>query len=159
MAINPFAGLDLSRQPHALQLARSLDQQRAVLTERVAHVLVGAQVGELPPLLLCDQHPVEPGEAIGIHFPLKLLRYLQLGLPAQLQRNDLAGALANAVGNIVAGDIEGLAVLSHAAHEDIRHPGGYGIPLYKSDRSNHLNSPVNCQAQDPLLELALSNSP
>ena len=67
---NPFAGLDLSRQPHALQLARSLDQQRAVLTERVAHVLVGAQVGELPPLLLGDQHPVEPGEAIGIHLPL-----------------------------------------------------------------------------------------
>src|SRR6266567_8545010 len=102
---NPFASLDLSRQPHALQLARPLDQQRAVLTERVAHVLVGTQVGELPPLLLGDQHPVEPGEAIGIHFPLKLLRYLQLGLPAELQRNDLAGAFANAVGDIVAGDV------------------------------------------------------
>src|SRR5450631_978901 len=57
---NPFAGLDLSRQPHTLQLARALDQEGSILTERVAHVLVGAQVGKLPPLLLGDQHPVEP---------------------------------------------------------------------------------------------------
>ncbi len=116
---NPFASLDLSRQPHALQLARSLDQQRAVLTERVARVLVGAQVGKLPPLLLGDQHPVEPGEAIGIHFTLKLLRHLKLGLPAQFPSNNLAGALANAVGDIVAGDVEGLAVPRDAAHEDM----------------------------------------
>ena len=116
---DPFAGLDLGRQPHALQLARPLDQQRAILTEGVAHVLVGAQVGKLPPLLLGDQHPVEPGEAIGIHFPLKLLRYLQLGLPAQFPGNDLAGPFANAVGDIVAGDVEGLAVLGDAAQEDM----------------------------------------
>ena len=112
-------GLDLSRQPHALELARPLDQQGAVLTERVAHVLVGPQVGELLCLLLGDQHPVEPGEAIGIHLPLKLLRYLQLGLPAQFQRHDLAGALANPVGDVVAGDVEGLAVLGDAAHDDV----------------------------------------
>jgi hypothetical protein len=59
---NPFAGLDLGRQPHTLQLARTLDQEGAVLTEGVAHVLVGAQVGKLPPLLLGNQHPVEPYE-------------------------------------------------------------------------------------------------
>ena len=116
---NPFAGLDLGRQPHALQLARPLDQQGAVLAERVAHVLVGAQVGKLLPLLLGDQHPVEPGEAVGIHFPLKLLGHLKLGLPAQLPRNDLAGPFANAIGDIVAGDVEGLAVVGDAAHEDM----------------------------------------
>ena len=70
-------------------------------------------------LLLGDQHPVEPGEAIGIHLPLKLLRHLQLGLPAQFQGDDLAGPLANAVGDIVAGDVEGLAVVGDAAHEDM----------------------------------------
>ena len=116
---HPAAGLDLGRQPHALQLARPLDQQRAVLAERVAHVLVGAQVGELLALLLGDQHPVEPGEAVGIHFPLKLLCHLQLGLPAQFQGDDLAGPLANAVGDIVAGDVEGLAVVGDAAHDDM----------------------------------------
>jgi hypothetical protein len=116
---DPSAGLNLSRQPHALQLARPLDQQRSILLGCVTHVLVGAQVGKLPPLLLGDQHPVEPGEAIGIHFPLKLLRYLQLGLPAQFPSNDLAGPLANAVGDIVAGDVEGLAVLRDAAEEDM----------------------------------------
>ena len=116
---DPSAGLDLGRQPHALQLACPLDQQRTILTEGVAHVLVGAQVGELPPLLLGDQHPVERGEAIGVHFPLKLLRDLQLGLPAQFQRHDLAGPFANAVGDIVAGDVEGLAVVGDAAKEDM----------------------------------------
>src|SRR5450755_1859095 len=82
--------------------------------------MVGAQVRELFPLLLRDQHPVEPGEAIGIHFPLKLLRYLQLALPAQFQRHDLAGPLANAVGDIIAGDVESLTVFSDAAHENMR---------------------------------------
>src|SRR5450631_1561816 len=116
---NPFAGLDLSRQPHTLQLARALDQEGSILTGRVAHVLVGAQVGELPPLLLGDQHPVEPGEAIGIYFPLKLLCYLQLGLPAQFPGNNLAGPFANTVGDIVAGDVEGFAVVGDAAHDDM----------------------------------------
>src|SRR5712664_302128 len=57
--------------------------------------------------------------AISIRLTLKLLRHLQLGLPAQFPGNNLAGPLANAVGDIVAGDVEGLAVLSDAAHEDM----------------------------------------
>ncbi len=117
---NPFAGLDLSRQPHTLQLARALDQEGSILTEGVAHVLVGAQVVKLPPLLLGDQHPVEPGEAIGIHLPLKLLRYLKLALATQFQRNDLTGSFADAIGDIVAGYVEGLAILGDAAQEDMR---------------------------------------
>jgi hypothetical protein len=116
---NPFAGLDLRRQPYALQLARALDQEGSILTEGVAHVLVGAQVGKLPVLLLGDQHPIEPGEAIGMHLALKLPRYLEFDLPAQFPGNNLAGPFANAVGDIVAGDVEGLAVLSHPAHEDM----------------------------------------
>jgi hypothetical protein len=116
---NPFAGLNLGRQPHTLQ-ARALDQEGAVLTEGVAHVLVGTQVGKLPPPLLGDQHPIEPGEAIGSHLPLKLLRYLELGLAAQFPGNNLAGPFANAVGDIVAGDVESLAVLRDAAQEDMR---------------------------------------
>jgi hypothetical protein len=117
---NPFAGLDLSRQAQALQLARALDQQGSILTERIAHVLGRAQVGKLPPLLLGDQHPIEPGEAIGIHFPLKLLRHLKLGLPAQFPSNNLAGPFANAERDVVAGDVESLAVVGDAAQEDMR---------------------------------------
>jgi hypothetical protein len=116
---NPFAGLDLGRQPHALQLARPLDQEGSILAEGVAHVLVGTQVGKLPPLLLGDQHPVEPGEAIGSHLPLKLLRYLELGLPAEFPSHNLAGPFANAIGDVVAGDVEDFAVLRDAAHEDM----------------------------------------
>src|SRR5450755_2497999 len=64
--------------PIRSQPACPRDQQRPVLTGRVAHVLVGAQVGKLPPPLLGDQHPVEAGEAIGFHLPLKVLRDVQL---------------------------------------------------------------------------------
>jgi hypothetical protein len=70
-------------------------------------------------LLLGDQHPVEPREAVGVHFPLKLLRHLQLALPAQFPGHDLAGPFANAVSDIVAGDVEGFAVLRDATHEDM----------------------------------------
>ena len=116
---DPAAGLDLCGESHALQLARPLDQQRAVLAERVEHVLIGAQVGEVLPPLLRDQHPVEPGEAVGVDLPLQAPCHLLLGLAAQLQGDDLAGPLANAVGDIVAGDVEGLAVLGDAAHQDM----------------------------------------
>src|SRR5712664_222500 len=57
--------------------------------------------------------------AISIRLTLKLLRHLKLALPAQFPSNNLAGPFANAVGDIVAGDVEGLAVLSDAAHEDV----------------------------------------
>jgi hypothetical protein len=55
----------------------------------------------------------------GIHLSLKLLRHLQLGLPAQFPGHNLAGPLANPVGDVVAGDVEGLAILGDAAQEDM----------------------------------------
>jgi hypothetical protein len=70
-------------------------------------------------VLLRDQHPVEPGEAIGLHFPLKLLRHLKFGLPAQFPGNNLAGPFADAMGDIIAGNVEGLAVVGNAPNEDM----------------------------------------
>ncbi|MCK1711521.1 MULTISPECIES: hypothetical protein [unclassified Bradyrhizobium] len=81
-------------------------------------MLVGTQVGKLLPLLFGDQHPVEPGEAVGVHFPLKLLCHLKLGLAAQFPGNDLAGRLANTVSDIVASN-EGLAVVGHTPNDDV----------------------------------------
>src|SRR4051812_7475793 len=116
---DPFAGCDLGGQPHALQLARALDQEGSILTEGVAHVLVGAQVGELLPLLLGNQHPVELGKAIGIDLPLKLLRHLKLGLATQFPGDDLAGPRTDAVGDIVAGNVEDPAVVGNTPDEDV----------------------------------------
>jgi hypothetical protein len=104
---DPTSRFDLGRQPHTLQLARPIDQQCPVLAERVADVLVGTQVTELMLPLRGDQHPVEPGETIGIDLPLKLLRHLKLGLASQLQVDDLAGSLTDAVGDVVSRDVEG----------------------------------------------------
>ena len=49
----------------------------------------------------------------------RLLRHLLLGLATQLQGDDLARPLANAMGDVVAGDVERLAVVCDAAHEDV----------------------------------------
>jgi hypothetical protein len=49
------------------------------------------------------------------HFLLKLLRYLKLALPTRFPVNNLAYPFANAVGDIVDGDVERLAVLRDAA--------------------------------------------
>ena len=70
-------------------------------------------------LLLGDEHPVEAREALGVHLALELAADLLLGLPAQLQRHDLARPLADGVGDVVAGDVEDLSVLGHAAHQDV----------------------------------------
>ena len=71
-------------QPHALQLAGTVDQQRPILAHGLGHVFVGAKVGKLVArVLLCDQHPVEPGEAFCVHFALKLAAdLLPFGGPA-----------------------------------------------------------------------------
>jgi len=55
--------------------------------------------------LLGDQHSVEPGEAVGIHFPFQAHAYLPLGRAAKFQGDDLAGPLADAMGDIIAGDV------------------------------------------------------
>ena len=84
------------------------------------HVPVWPQVGELvAAALLGDQHAVQPREAIGIDLPLQATRNLLLGLPAELPGDDLARPLPDAVGDVVAGDVEGLAVVGHAADDDV----------------------------------------
>ena len=70
-------------------------------------------------LLFGDQHTVQAGEALGVHLALKLAAHLLLGLPAQLQRDDLAGPFADAVGDVVAGDVEYLPVVGDAAQQDV----------------------------------------
>ena len=62
---------------------------------------------------------VEPGETVGVHLPLEALGRVLFALTPQLQGDDLAGPLADAMGDIVAGDVEGLAVLGDAAKEDV----------------------------------------
>src|SRR6266851_3865727 len=116
---DPTSRFNLGRHPHTLQLARPINQQCPVLAERVAHVVLGTQIVELMLPLLGDQHPVEPGETIGIDLTLKLLRHLELGLAAQLQGDDLAGSLTDAVGDVVASNVEGLAVVAAPVEEGV----------------------------------------
>ncbi len=107
------------RQPHALQPAGTVDQQRPVLPHGLGHILVGAKIGERVAGLPGDQHPVEPGKALCVHLALKLAADLLLGLPTQLQRDDLARPFADAMGDVIPSDVEHLAVVGDPAHQDV----------------------------------------
>ena len=116
----PLPRLNLARQAEALQFARSLDQQRPVLAQGLQHFLVGSEIGELAAArLLGDQHPVQAREAVGVHLPLQAAGDLLLGLPAQLQGDDLARPFPHPMGDVVAGDVERLAVVGDSSDDDV----------------------------------------
>ena len=63
---------------------------------------------------------IEPGQPFGIDLVGHLLAKLQLALWPKRPCHDLGGAVANTMRNIVAGDVEGLAVLGDAPNQDMR---------------------------------------
>jgi hypothetical protein len=90
------------------------------LPHGLGHILVGAKIGKLVArVLLGDQHPVEPGEALSIHLAFKLAVDLLFRLAAQLQRDDLAGPFEDTVGDVIPGDVEPFALIGHAAHQNM----------------------------------------
>ena len=91
----------------------------AVLPDEIGRAFARPQVDDALVLLLGDQHPVEPGQPIGRHLVRELGLKLDLALVAQLQRDELARPVADAMGDIVAGDVEDLAVVGDAADDDV----------------------------------------
>ena len=62
---------------------------------------------------------VEPGEAVLLHLLAELLLHLPFGLGAEFQGDDLGGPRPDAVGDVVAGDVENLPVLGDPADHDM----------------------------------------
>ena len=69
--------------------------------------------------LLGDQHLVEPGQPLGVHLARQLASDFDLALMPKLQGDQLARPVADAMGDIVAGDIQNLAVASDAPDDDV----------------------------------------
>ena len=69
--------------------------------------------------LLGDQHPVEPGQPFGIHLGRQLAGDIKLGLRPEFQRHQFARPVADAMGDVVAGDVEDAAIVEDAADDDM----------------------------------------
>jgi hypothetical protein len=105
-------------QLHGLQLLQPGDQQVAVGTDEIALPRTDAQVDDAV-LGLVEERAVEPRETVVVHLAAKLLLHLQLGLPPELAGDEAARPGADAVADVVAGDVEDLSLVGDAADHDM----------------------------------------
>ena len=115
----PSPGLDLGGEAVALKPFRPVDQQMAIGADGVAVAGIRAKVHDASFLLLGNQHPVEPGQALGVHLARQLAGQLQFGLRPKFQRHQFAGPVADAMGDVVASDVEDLAVIGKAPDDNV----------------------------------------
>ena len=115
----PTSRLGLGGEVVSLQPLRPVDQEMPVGANRVALGGVRAQVHDAALLLLGDQHPIEAGQPLGVHLGCKLAGDIKLGLRPKFQRDQFARPVADAMGDVVARDVEDAAVVEHAPDDDV----------------------------------------
>ena len=103
---------------HTFELPRPRDQQLTMSALEVGAGIVHAKVDHAV-LGAADQRPVETGQAFGLDFVLQLPLHLLLGLRTEVAGQHLARSVPDAVGKIVAGDVEDFPVLGDAAYDDM----------------------------------------
>ena len=91
----------------------------AVGTDGVAVAGIGAKVNEALFPLLGDKHSVEPGQALGVHLTRELAGDIHLSLRSQFQRHQVAGPVADAMGDVVAGNVQNLAIVGNPPDHDM----------------------------------------
>ncbi len=103
--------------------SRAISRWRLARTE-IALARADAQI-DLAVIGLVQERPVEPREAVVVHLAAQFLLHLQLGLPPELAGDEIARPGPDAVGDVVAGDVEDLALIGDAADNDmgVRLPG------------------------------------
>ena len=113
----PYSGLGLAGQPIAFQGLQAADAERAV---EVAVDLAGLGPQVQHQLLGLRQHgAVDAGEALGRDHGRKLDLQLPVGLRAKLQGGQLLRPQPHAVGDVVLGDDEVLALIVVPADDDV----------------------------------------
>src|SRR5713101_8275244 len=113
----PAAWRGLAGKPHSLQLAKPRQPQRAVGDA----ARIGRRVPEVHETLagLGDQRAIDAGEAILIDLGRELAPLLDFGDRTEFERHQLACALANAMGDVVAIDDQILAQLIPTVDDDV----------------------------------------
>ena len=116
---NPPPGLSFSGEAIALQPLHPSGHQRAAFPDEIACTFARSEVDRALVALLGQQHPVEPGQPLGVHLAPELGLELDLALVTQFQGDQFARPEADAVGNIVARNIEDLAVVGDTPDQDV----------------------------------------
>ena len=116
---DPSARVDLGREAVALQPLRPTDHELPILADKVGASRSRPEIDEALLLLLGHQHPIKPGEPLGVYLAPELLGDFDLALMAQLERHQLARPMADAMRDVVAGHVENLPVVGDAAQDDV----------------------------------------
>ncbi len=127
----PFVDAGIAGQPHLFEMAQAGDQQPADFGI-VRPLRLGPQVDIAQLVGLACDLPIEPRPAFGIDLTREAGADLVLGLGAEFGIDQLLGASAQAVADIIARDDEIGAGLVDAAHEqmDMR---VVGVPVIDGD--------------------------
>src|SRR5262249_16926325 len=131
----PSSRFKLGGHPVALQVSYPADHEVTVLADEPGRTLAWSRVDHALLPLLAQQHLVEPRHALGLDLVLQLCLKLDLALVAQFPCHQLARPMADAVGDIVAGNIEDVAVIEHTADDDV------GVGMAGRPRSNRAGWP------------------
>ena len=110
---DPSSRLKLGGHSVALQVPYPADHQVAVFADEEGRSFPWPQVNHLLLALLAQQHLVEPSHPLGLDLVLQLGLKLDFAL-AQFARDEFARPVADAMGDVVPGDVEDAAIIKHA---------------------------------------------
>ena len=115
----PSSRLKLGGHSVALQVPYPVDHEVTVLPDQPGRAFPRPQVDYALLLLLAQQHLVEPGHPLGLHLVLQLGLKLDFALMTQFPGHQFARPVTDAMGDVVAGNVEDTAVIEHAADDDV----------------------------------------
>ncbi len=115
----PSPRLKLGCYSIALQVPHPADHEVTVRADEEGRALPGSQVDHALLPLLAQEHLVEPGHPLGLDLVLQLRLKLDLTLVTQFPGYQLARPVADAIGDIVSGNVENAAVIKDATHDDV----------------------------------------
>ncbi|MBP1293489.1 hypothetical protein M2192_007566 [Bradyrhizobium elkanii USDA 61] len=101
----------------ALQAAQPADLQRMELIRRLGRI--GRKVDDAMPVSVANKLAVELCPAFGFDLALERAADVEIGAQSKFVRDQVLGASAHPLFDVVAGDDEVLAVFGDAAHDDV----------------------------------------
>ena len=104
-------------ETETLQAPQSSDLERLERIRLASRVR--REVDDAVPIGVADELPVELGPALGVDLALERAADVEIAARPQLLRDQVLGAGAHALLDVVARDDEVLAVVGDAAHDDV----------------------------------------
>jgi hypothetical protein len=116
---DPLSWLGLSGKTVSFQVLYPTDHQVAVFAHEPGRLFPRPQVDHRLLPLLAQEHLVEPGQALGLDLVLQLGLQFDFALVTKFPSDQFACPVADAMGDVVAGDVEDAAVIEDAADDDV----------------------------------------